>query len=112
MFLIAIFVCTTFSLNASSTTTIEPVVNLLVVTPKVDGGPRTVIQAMTDITVTQPTSTNLYITIKNSSGDAVIEAETQSEQTVISIEELESGSYTVETVDDYNDYQEFSITIN
>ena len=76
-----------------------------------DGGPRTVIQAMTDVIVEQPTASHLETTIINSQGATVIEAETETASRVISLEGLESGTYTVETVDDNGDYQVFSITV-
>ena len=76
-----------------------------------DGGPRTVIQAMTDVIVEQPTASHLETTIVDSQGTRVIEVETESASTVISLEGLEQGTYTVETVDDNGDYQTFSITV-
>lgn len=75
------------------------------------GGPRTVIQAMTEVLVNQPTTTNLYITIIDSEGTVVIDEATQSLETSISIVGLKKGVYTVKTVDDYEDVQEFTISI-
>ena len=95
--IIAAIITITFSFNATGATA--------------DGGPRTVIQAMTDISVNQETGTKLYTTILNSDGAAVIEAESEEVSTVISVEGLESGTYTVETVDEDGDYQAFSITV-
>ena len=88
----------TFSLNINAATT-------------ADGGPRTVIQAMTTVIVEQSTPTNLQTTIINDEGNAVIEVETEATSTLISVEDLPRGNYTVETVDDNGDYQDFSITI-
>ncbi|WMX13466.1 MULTISPECIES: hypothetical protein [unclassified Aureispira] len=108
---IALLFTISFSFNANSTTNVFPDYTMA----KVEGGPRTVIQAMTgaeeNVTVLQPTATNLYVTIKDSNGDTAIEAETQEENTMISIQSLEPGDYVVETVDDYGDYQEFSIAV-
>ena len=95
--IIAAIITIAFSFNATAAT--------------LDGGPRTVIQAMTDISVNQETGTKLYTTILNSDGAAVIEAESEEVSTVISVEGLESGTYTVETVDEDGDYQAFSITV-
>lgn len=94
---IAALLTITFSLNAAAGTT--------------DGGPRTVIQAMTDIVVEQSTTGHLETTIVNSQGTVVIETETDSRSTVISLDGLQQGIYTVETVDDNGDYQEFSIIV-
>ncbi len=82
-----------------------------VVIPKVDGGPRTVIQAMTEIVVNQPTATNLSIKVIDSTGVVVIEETTQSLQTRISTTGLKPGTYTVETIDDYDDLQVFTVVI-
>ncbi|CAA6804938.1 MAG: Unknown protein [uncultured Aureispira sp.] len=80
-------------------------------TTNVEGGPRTVIQAMTTVIIEQPTSTNLHTKIVNASGNAVIELETEEASTVISVAGLAEGTYTVETIDDNGDYQEFNITV-
>ena len=77
----------------------------------VEGGPRTVIQAMTEVIIEQPTSTNLHTKIVNASGNAVIELDTDEASTVISVANLTEGTYTVETIDDNGDYQEFNITV-
>lgn len=110
-FFITILIFITFTLGvvaeASKTTT-----TFLVEMAKVEGGPRTVIQAMTDIVVHQPTATNLYITIVDSNGNVVIKTATQEKKTVISAAGLSKGTYIVETVDDHGDYQEFPITID
>ena len=110
---ITLLVTLVFSFSVTATATMATAVNA--VTPaavkKVEGGPRTVIQAMTDVVVYQPTSTNLYTTIVNSEGNSVIETETREANTVISLEGLPSGNYTLETIDDNGDYQEFSITV-
>jgi hypothetical protein len=42
----------------------------------------------------------------------VIEKETEAVSTVISVQGLGQGTYTVETVDDNGDYQEFNIVID
>jgi hypothetical protein len=97
-FLIATLLTLTFSLNINAATT-------------ADGGPRTVIQAMTTVIVEQSTPTNLQTTIINDEGNAVIEVETEATSTLISVEDLPKGNYTVETVDDNGDYQAFSITV-
>ena len=108
-FFIALLTTLTFSFNA--TATIITTTNISTAVQSLDGGPRTVIQAMTDISVNQETGTKLYTTILNSEGTAVIESETEEVSTVISVEGLESGTYTVETVDEAGDYQAFSITV-
>jgi hypothetical protein len=109
---IAVLLTIAFSLNVNATVNTT---TLSIATPatveKVEGGPRTIIQNMTDVVVIQPTGTNLYITIVNSEGTSVIEVETHNENTVISTEELEGGVYTIGTIDDNGDYQEFFITI-
>jgi hypothetical protein len=109
---IATLLTITFSFNTNATAHTKA---LSVVTPaaveKVEGGPRTIIQNMTDVTVFQPTDTNLYIRVVNSEGTSVIEVETHNENTVISTEELEGGAYTIETIDDNGDYQEFNIIV-
>ena len=95
---IATLLTLTFSLNINAATT-------------ADGGPRTVIQAMTTVIVEQSTPTNLQTRILNEDGNAVIEVETEATRTLISVEDLPKGNYTVETVDDNGDYQAFSITV-
>jgi hypothetical protein len=108
---IAVLVTITFSLNANAATSINTQSNSTTAIEKVEGGPRTIIQNMTDIIVEQPTATNLYITIVNSGGAPVIEAVTQDKKTLISIAGLAAGTYTVETVDDYNNLEVFVIVI-
>ena len=98
-FFIATLLTITFSLNATATSA------------HVEGGPRTVIQAMTDVIVEQPTAAHLETTIVNSQGTAVIETETEAATTVISLDGLDAGTYRVETVDENGDYQEFSIIV-
>ena len=88
----------TFSLNINAAAT-------------ADGGPRTVIQAMTTVIVEQSTPTNLQTRIINDEGTAVLEVETEETSTLISVEDLPKGAYTVETVDENGDYQNFSITV-
>ena len=109
-FFIALLITLTFSFNATATI-ITTTTNVSIAVHSLDGGPRTVIQAMTDISVNQESGTKLYTTILNSDGAAVIEAESEEVSTVISVEGLESGTYTVETVDEDGDYQAFSITV-
>jgi len=76
-----------------------------------DGGPRTVIQAKTEIVVEQPTPTNLNTKIVDSVGNAVIELDTEEACTVISVAGLRAGIYTVETIDDHGNYQGFEIRV-
>ena len=108
---IATLLTITFSLHAHATTSINTLSVTSTAVKKVEGGPRTVIQAMTDVTVYQPTSGNLYIKIVNSEGSPVIETETGEVSIVISLEGLDSGVYTLETIDDNEDYQEFTIIV-
>lgn len=75
------------------------------------GGPRDVVQTMTDVIVFQPTEDNLYINIINNEGEIVLQQETQGIKTVLSIMGLENGAYTVETIDDSEDIQEFTIEV-
>ena len=96
---IAVLIAFTFSLTANAGTA------------SVEGGPRTVIQAMTEVIIEQPTATNLHTKIVNASGNAVIELDTEEASTVISVAGLAEGTYTVETIDDNGDYQEFNITV-
>lgn len=77
----------------------------------VKGGPRDVVQTKVDVTVYQPTATNLHISIINAEGTTQIEQTTRSQETTISTLGLEVGTYVLETVDDYGDYQEFVIEI-
>jgi hypothetical protein len=110
---IAALIAIVFSLNANAATSINT--NTLSVIPpvvkQVLGGPRTVIQAMADVIVGQPAATLLQITIVDSEDNSVIEMETEAVSTVISVKELGQGTYTVETIDESGDYQEFSIVI-
>jgi hypothetical protein len=109
IFSITLLATLTFSFNA---TAITATTTTIAAVEKVEGGPRTIIQNMTDVVVVrQPTATNLYTTIVNSEGNSVLEMETQDEDTVISVEGLEGGIYTVETIDDNGDYQEFNIIV-
>lgn len=83
----------------------------LVAKGNIQGGPRTVIQAMTEVVVYQPTATNLYITIVDSEGTVVIDQTTQSLETRISTVGLKKDTYTIKTVDDYGNVQIFTISI-
>ena len=107
---IILLVTLTFSFNATAATNLATN-NVSVESEQVEGGPRVVIQAMTTITVEQSTATYLEITIVDSEGNSVIVSETEEVSIVISLEELDKGAYTVETVDGNGDYQEFSIVV-
>jgi hypothetical protein len=109
---IATLLTLTFSLNINAATSLNIQSTSPTAIQKVEGGPRTVIQAMTDITVQQPTATNLYITIVDTDDNTVLETETQKVSTLISVAGLEKGNYIVETIDDNGDYQEFAITVD
>lgn len=74
-----------------------------------DGGPRDVVQTAIDITIHQPTASDLLITILDSNGEVLMVVITDDLQTVISTENWEAGSYTIETTDLEADYQSFSI---
>lgn len=76
-----------------------------------DGGPRDVVQTRTEVDIIQPTPTNLYITILDEDGAAEINEVSSSLETIIPTTDLEEGNYTIETVDDYGVFQEFSIEI-
>ena len=108
---IAALITIAFSLNSNATTSTNTLSVIPPAVEKVQGGPRTVIQAMTDVVVGQQTATYLQITIVDSEDNSVIERETEAVSTVISVKGLGQGTYTVETVDESGDYQEFSIVI-
>lgn len=105
--------CTTLGASANdSTLRIEPQSTETAIALGVDGGPRTVIQFMTSVTVFQPEAVNLNVTVIDSNGAVRCNLTTDEVQTVISTEGWAAGDYTVQTVDDENVYQEFDITIN
>jgi hypothetical protein len=114
-FFISTVIIVLFSLNTKEIASLSfPCHNTIfknVVDEKIQGGPRTVIQGMTTVTVGQSTPTNLYITIVDSEGTIVIEQVTQALQTTISTVGLKGGTYIVKTVDDDDDVQVFTITI-
>jgi len=99
------------SLSLINATPINELSDVTIQTEEVEGGPRDVVQTLIATTVYQPTATPLNITIRKSNGEAAIVVNTSSLITVISSVGLEAGSYTVETVDNLNDVQTFSITI-
>lgn len=78
---------------------------------KVDGGPRTVIQFMTSVTIIQPVGTDLYLTVVKPNGEILLEHTSKELQTEISTKGWAAGEYTIETTDDQNVYQEFVIQI-
>jgi hypothetical protein len=109
---IAVLVTLTFSLNINATASIGTLQNTTTVIEKVEGGPRTIIQNMTEVVIEQPTNTTLYITIVNSADNSIIEMEATSEKEVMfSTEEWDVGTYKIETTDNQAEYQEFYITV-
>lgn len=94
--------------NISTTELVEVKVGEQVI----KGGPRDVVQTKVDMTITQPTASSLNITIVDANGVVVIEQTALTEETTISTLDLEDGNYIVETIDNYGDYQEFSIKID
>lgn len=78
---------------------------------ELDGGPRTVIQGMADIQVSQATADYLLIVIYNQDGHAVHQCVTYSHKTVISTLGWASGNYQVYTEDAAGDVQTFRIYI-
>jgi len=78
----------------------------------IEGGPRDVVQTKVDVTIIQPTASNLNITIVDANGVTVIVETTRTEETTISTIDLEDGDYIIETIDDDGDYQEFAIKID
>lgn len=79
---------------------------------KIDGGPRDVVQNMADVVVLQPEADVLHVTIVKEGGDVLYTTSSNDLETTISTENWESGEYTIETVDDSNNYQEFLVTID
>jgi hypothetical protein len=112
-FFIVTAITVLFSLNTQEVASLSFLNNNIKasLTEKTHGGPRTVIQAMTEVVVNQPTATNLYITIVDAEGTIVIDEVSQSVETRISIVGLKKGTYIVKTIDDYEDVQVFTIFI-
>ncbi len=75
------------------------------------GGTRSLIQLRNSATVTQTENEFLEIVIINETGESVHESTTTALKTVISIENWDSGSYTVITTDAYGDRQDFYMII-
>lgn len=76
-----------------------------------DGGPRDIIHARTDVTVVQATQDDLLIIIRDDNNQIVYETTSDALQTVISTETLQSGDYTVETVDDAGVTENFPLIV-
>ncbi|BDS09766.1 hypothetical protein [Aureispira anguillae] len=76
------------------------------------GGPRDVVQTMTDVTVLQTETNHLHVTVIKTGGEVMYELTSENLETTISTNGWESGDYIVETVDDLDIYQEFSITVD
>ncbi|WMX13467.1 T9SS type A sorting domain-containing protein [Aureispira sp. CCB-E] len=110
-FFIAVLTSITFSFNAAATLPTIIDNDITVEAKKVEGGPRTVIQAMTEVVVLQPTANNLYITILNSDGQLMAKATTSAQEVTFSTEEWNAGTYKIETTDDSQEYQEFYINV-
>lgn len=84
-------------------------IDQLIILNTEDGGPRDVVQTAIDITIHQPTASDLLITILDSNGEVFMVVLTDDLQTVISTENWETGNYTIETIDLGADSQSFSI---
>jgi len=110
-FFIAGLLTITFSLNINAATSIDILSINNIETKRVDGGPRTVIQAMTDVTILQTTMTNLHITIEDSEGELVVDETTCTQDAVFCTENWAEGTYKIVTIDDNEEYQEFFITV-
>lgn len=78
---------------------------------KVEGGPRDVVQLMTDVTIFQPETTNLQLNVVNSKGEVLLQMNSNKLKTVISTKGWDAGEYVIETIDDEDIYQEFVITV-
>lgn len=76
------------------------------------GGPRDVVQTMTDVTVLQAETNHLHVTVVKTGGEVMYELTSENLETTICTNGWESGDYIVETVDDLDIYQEFSITVD
>ncbi|BDS09767.1 hypothetical protein [Aureispira anguillae] len=111
IFMIVLFSASTISATNSNN---DPIAKetLSVGEEKVTGGPRDVVQTMTDVTVSQQQTDNLYITIIKVGGGIQCKVTTDRLHTIISTEEWDAGDYRIETIDDFNVYQEFYITVN
>lgn len=111
IFMIVLFSASTLSATNSNN---DPITKetVLIGEEKVTGGPRDVVQTMTDVTVSQQQIDNLYITVIKVGGGIQCKATTDSLHTIISTEEWDPGDYRIETIDDFNVYQEFYITVN
>lgn len=80
--------------------------------PSRDGGPRNIIQGLTEIVVDQPVAEHLDITILDEDGRVVVASSTRNVRTTISIVGWGKGDYTVQTINDDADYQEQVIVID
>lgn len=76
-----------------------------------NGGPRTVVQGMNDIQVSQSTNDYLLVSITNATSEVVYQTSTYDQKTIISTVGWASGPYRVHTVDATGDVQVFNINI-
>jgi hypothetical protein len=109
-FFIVLLTILTFSFNATAST-ITTACDVSLETKKVEGGPRTIIQNMTEVIIFQPTVTTLYITIISAKGELVSKMVASAQEIAFSTEEWDAGTYKIETTDDQQEYQEFYITV-
>lgn len=110
--LIALIFILFSTLSAIAANSYEEATQTVVKKEIIKGGPRDVVQTLVDVTVFQPTMTSLTITLKKSNGEVVSVTNTTALLTVISIQGLDAGDYTIHTEDDFNDVQTFSISVD
>lgn len=112
IFIILISILPSFSIVNASVLPVETQEGQQQVDEKIEGGPRDVVQNMASVTILQPQTDMLYITVVKANGDFQCKATSDDLSIVISTEGWDAGDYVIETMDDSNVYQEFYITIN